>query len=108
MLQRCSSRGRASAGSTSARAAGLALRLARGGAAVVGVDIAEDGLEHARVAAREEGVSMTFRYGDAHELPFADGELDGVASAFSVIFAPDRERAASSSRGSAAPAASWD
>ena len=74
---------------------GLALRLAREGADVVGVDIAEDGLEHAHAAAREEGVSATFRHGDAQELRFADGELDGVASAFGVIFAPDRERAAS-------------
>ena len=73
---------------------GLALRLARGGAAVVGVDIAEDGLEHARAAATEAGVTATFRHGDAQELPFADGEFDGVASAFGVIFAPDRERAA--------------
>jgi SAM-dependent methyltransferase len=73
---------------------GLALRLARDGADVVGVDIAEDGLEHARAAARDEGVAATFRYGDARELPFADGQLDGVASAFGVIFAPDPERAA--------------
>jgi SAM-dependent methyltransferase len=73
---------------------GLALRLARNGAAVVGVDVAEDGLEHARGASSEAGVDATFQYGDAQALPFADGEFYGVASAFGVIFAPDRERAA--------------
>jgi ubiquinone/menaquinone biosynthesis C-methylase UbiE len=74
---------------------GLALRLARTGAQVVGVDVAEDGLEHARAAAADSGGDVTFRLGDAQELPFEDGEFDGVASAFGVIFAPDRERAAS-------------
>ena len=74
---------------------GLALRLAGTGARVVGVDIAEDGLEHARAAAANSGGDVTFRLGDAQELPFEDGEFDGVASTFGVIFAPDRERAAS-------------
>ena len=74
---------------------GLALRLARAGAQVVGVDIAEDGLEHARAAAADSGADVTFRFGDTQELPFDDGEFDGVASTFGVIFAPDRERAAS-------------
>ena len=74
---------------------GLALRLARSGAQVVGVDIAEDGLEHARAAAADSGADVTFRFGDAQELPFEDGEFAGVASAFGVIFAPDHERAAS-------------
>ena len=73
---------------------GLALRLARDGADVVGVDIAEDGLEHARSAAAEQRVRATFEYGDAQQLPFEDRSFDGVASAFAVIFALDRERAA--------------
>jgi SAM-dependent methyltransferase len=73
---------------------GLAVRLAREGADVVGVDIAEDGLEHARTAAAEQGISATFEPGDAQQLPFEDGSFDGVASAFAVIFALDRERAA--------------
>lgn len=73
---------------------GLAFRLARDGADVVGVDVADDGLEHARAAADEQGVSARFEHGDAEELPFEDGSFDGVASAFGVIFAPDRERAA--------------
>ena len=73
---------------------GLALELAAGGAEVVGVDIAEDGLVHARAAAADRGVEVDFRQADAQELPFEDGAFDGVASAFGVIFAPARERAA--------------
>jgi ubiquinone/menaquinone biosynthesis C-methylase UbiE len=72
---------------------GLAFQLARGGVRVVGVDIAEDGLEHARAAAGDRG-DVTFEYGDAQELPFEDAAFDGVASAFGVMFAPDRARVA--------------
>lgn len=75
-------------------AGGLAFALARRGAAVVGVDIAEDGLERARAEAGGAEVDAAFRYGDAHELPFEREEFDGVASAFGVIFAQDQERAA--------------
>jgi SAM-dependent methyltransferase len=74
---------------------GLALQLARSGASVVGVDVAEDGLEHARAAADEAGVDVELAFGDAQELPFEDAAFDGVASAFGVIFAADHERAAS-------------
>lgn len=75
-------------------AGGLAFALARRGAEVVGVDIAEEGLAHAREQAAAGGLAAEFRQGDAQELPFADAELDGVASAFGVIFAHDHERAA--------------
>lgn len=74
---------------------GLAFQLARGGADVVGVDIAEDGLEHARDAASDLGLDVAFEPADAQELPFADASFDGVASAFGVIFADDHRRAAS-------------
>jgi SAM-dependent methyltransferase len=73
---------------------GLAFALARSGADVVGVDVAEDGLEHAREAAAEQGLPVEFVLADAQALPFEDGSFDGVASAFGVMFAPDRERAA--------------
>jgi SAM-dependent methyltransferase len=73
---------------------GLAFELAAGGAVVVGGDIAEDGLVHARATAAERGLDVEFVRADAQALPFADGEFDGVASAFGVIFAPDHERAA--------------
>lgn len=73
---------------------GLALLLARAGAVVVAIDVAEDGLEHAREAARAEGLEVDFRLADAQELLFEDETFDGVASAFGVIFAPEHERAA--------------
>jgi SAM-dependent methyltransferase len=73
---------------------GLALELASAGADVVGVDVAEDGLVHARAAAAERGVAVEFLQADAQALPFGDGAFDGVASTFGVIFVPDRERAA--------------
>jgi SAM-dependent methyltransferase len=73
---------------------GLAFELAAAGADVVGVDIDEDGLAHARAAAAERGLGVEFVQGDAQTLAFGDGSFDGVASAFGVIFARDRERAA--------------
>jgi SAM-dependent methyltransferase len=73
---------------------GLALQLARAGTAVVGVDIADDGLQHARTLAGSEGLSAEFVLASAEELPFDSGSFDGVASAFGVIFAQAPERAA--------------
>jgi ubiquinone/menaquinone biosynthesis C-methylase UbiE len=74
---------------------GLAFALAQRGAEVVGVDVAEDGVEHAREEAAARSLPVDFAVADAQSLPFDDGEFDGVASAFGVIFADDRERAAS-------------
>ena len=73
---------------------GLAFELAARGADVVGVDIAEDGLAHARATAAERELAVEFVTADARELPFADEQFDGVASAFGVIFAPDHRQAA--------------
>lgn len=73
---------------------GLAFALARRGADIVGVDVSEEGLEHARRQAAEHGLAVDFRPADAQELPFGDGAFDGIASSFGVIFAPDQERAA--------------
>lgn len=73
---------------------GLALELARSGARVTGVDVAADGLEHARTAAAGQGLDVELVLGDARSLPFESAAFEGVASAFGVIFAPDRERAA--------------
>jgi SAM-dependent methyltransferase len=73
---------------------GVALRAARAGADVVGMDISADQLAKARRAAEEEGLAIRFDEGDCQELPYADAEFDAVASAFGAIFAPDHERAA--------------
>lgn len=74
---------------------GLALELARRGAAVLGVDVAPDGIAHARAAAAEAGVDAAFELADAAALPYADATFDGVASSFGVIFTAEPERAAS-------------
>ena len=73
---------------------GVALRAARAGAAVVGIDVAADQLEKARLAAEAEGLEIRFDEGDCQELPYGDGEFDAVPSAFGAIFAHDHERAA--------------
>jgi ubiquinone/menaquinone biosynthesis C-methylase UbiE len=73
---------------------GVALRAARTGAEVVGIDISADQLEKARRAAAADGVAVRFDEGDCQELPYEDAEFDAVASAFGAIFAADHERTA--------------
>ena len=73
---------------------GVALRAARAGADVTGIDIAGDQLAKARHAAVEEGLTIRFDEGDCQELPYGDGEFDAVPTAFGAIFAPDHERTA--------------
>ena len=73
---------------------GVALRAARAGADVVGIDISVDQLAKARRSAEEEGLAIRFDEGDCQELPYGDAEFDGVASAFGAIFAPDHVRTA--------------
>jgi SAM-dependent methyltransferase len=73
---------------------GVALRAARAGADVVGIDISADQLAKARRAAEQGRVAIRFDEGDCEELPYADAEFDAVASAFGAIFAPDHRRAA--------------
>jgi len=70
----------------------IALRAARRGADVTGIDIAPALLDLAR--AKPDADKVHFEVADAQALPFADGSFDAVASNFGVIFAPDREAAA--------------
>jgi ubiquinone/menaquinone biosynthesis C-methylase UbiE len=72
----------------------VALRAARAGADVVGIDISADQLAKARGAAAVEGLEIRFDEGDCQELPYGDAEFDAVASAFGAIFAADHERTA--------------
>ena len=67
---------------------------ARTGAAVTGIDIAEDGVERARARAKDEGLDIRFDVGDAQSLPYADAAFDVVLSTFGVIFATDQRQAA--------------
>jgi ubiquinone/menaquinone biosynthesis C-methylase UbiE len=73
---------------------GVALRAARAGADVVGIDISADQLWKARHAAEEEGLAIRFDEGDCQELPYYDAQFDAVASAFGAIFADDQQRTA--------------
>lgn len=65
---------------------GVALRAARRGADVVGVDISPEAIEQARSAASAERLGARFEVGDAAALPFPDHSFDVVASAFGVMF----------------------
>lgn len=68
--------------------------VARRGARVVGVDIADDLLEAARAQAYDEDLPITYELGDAEELPFDAGAFDAVISTFGVMFATRPEAAA--------------
>jgi SAM-dependent methyltransferase len=73
---------------------GVALRAARAGADVVGIDLSADQLAKARQAADVEGLEVRFEEGDCQALPYADAAFDAVVSVFGAIFAPDHERTA--------------
>jgi ubiquinone/menaquinone biosynthesis C-methylase UbiE len=73
---------------------GVALRAARAGADVVGIDLSADQLAKARRAADSEGLEIRFDEGDCQQLPYAEAEFAAVASVFGAIFAPDHERTA--------------
>jgi SAM-dependent methyltransferase len=73
----------------------LALRAARRGATVTGIDIAEPMLVKARELAGRAGVDVTFDLGDVEYLPYEDACFDVVVSSFGLIFAPDHANVAS-------------
>ena len=73
----------------------VALRAARAGGIVTGIDVAEPMLAKARERAVEEGIEITFDLGDVEYLPYEDGCFDVVASNFGVVFAPDHANVAS-------------
>lgn len=66
----------------------LALIAAKGGAQVVGCDIATNWLEKGRARAAAEGLEITFEEGDAESLPYADAQFDAVISLIGAMFAP--------------------
>lgn len=68
--------------------------LASRGVDVIGVDIADDLLAAARGLADRDRYSIRYQVGDAEQLPFADGQFDGVVSTFGVMFASRPEVAA--------------
>jgi SAM-dependent methyltransferase len=68
----------------------VAVRAARAGADVTGLDIAPRLLEQAR----SKSADIHWVEGDAQALPFPDGAFDVVSSSFGLIFAPDQETVA--------------
>jgi ubiquinone/menaquinone biosynthesis C-methylase UbiE len=73
----------------------LALIAARSGATASGCDIAPNWIERARARAAEEGLEVSFRVGDAEELPYTDAQFDVVTSLVGAMFAPRPELVAS-------------
>ena len=72
----------------------VALRAARAGAEVTGLDLAPSLIETARRRAAEEGLDVRFDAGDAESLPYEEASFDVVSSSMGVIFAPDHAAAA--------------
>jgi SAM-dependent methyltransferase len=68
--------------------------VARRGALVTGVDIAQELLEAARADTKAAGLPIAYQLGDAENLPFKDGEFDAVISTFGVMFATRPDAAA--------------
>lgn len=73
----------------------VALRAARAGGIVTGIDSTEPMLAKARDRAAEEGLDVTFDLGDVEYLPYEDGCFDVLVSNFGVVFAPDHANVAS-------------
>jgi SAM-dependent methyltransferase len=73
----------------------VAIRAAKRGARVTGVDISGLMLLKARERAEEEGVAISFAEGDAEYLSQDDASFDVVSSNFGLIFAPDHANVAS-------------
>ena len=67
----------------------VALRAARAGAEVTGLDLAPRLIETASRLAAAQGLSIRFEAGDAEELPYDAASFDIVSSAMGIIFAPD-------------------
>ena len=64
-------------------------------AAVTGLDLTPELLVIAQKRAAEEGYGdITWKVGDAEDLPFPDGTFDVVVSSCGLMFAPDQEKVA--------------
>jgi SAM-dependent methyltransferase len=68
----------------------VAVRAARAGAEVTGIDLAPAMIEQAR----SHPEPVRWEVGDVQELPYDDGSFDVVSSNFGAVFAPDAERTA--------------
>jgi len=75
-------------------AGAVAMRAARAGADVTGVDLSDVMVETARRRASEEGLEISYDVGDAEQLPYADRSFDAVSSPVGVFIAPDHQAVA--------------
>jgi ubiquinone/menaquinone biosynthesis C-methylase UbiE len=73
----------------------VAERAARGGADVVGIDLAPALIAAARERAERQGLAIDYRVGDCERLDsVADASFDVVSSTCGIMFAPDHEAVA--------------
>ena len=72
----------------------VAMRAARLGADVTGLDFSEVMIETARKRAAEEGLTISYDVGDVEHLPYPDASFDVVSSSVGVFLAPDHEAVA--------------
>jgi SAM-dependent methyltransferase len=72
----------------------VALRAARTGAEVTGVDLAPALIEIARKNAAAQGLDVRFETGDAEALRYEEASFDLVSSAIGTQFAPDHRAVA--------------
>jgi SAM-dependent methyltransferase len=77
---------------------GLAIRLARAGHRVAGVDVSDVALDIAREAARSAGVTIEWRRAFAERLPFPDQSFDYVVSAHTIEHVRDLPQVAAEFR----------
>lgn len=71
-----------------------ARNLARSGAEVTAIDVAEEMIAGAMALSTHVYPPIAFRIGDAEDMPFADGQFDAVASTFGVMHTPDHRQVA--------------
>jgi SAM-dependent methyltransferase len=64
------------------------------GVKLLGADIADQMLEHARKAADAQQLDIDYQHADAERLPFEGGAFDAVVSTFGVMFVSKPEAAA--------------
>jgi len=73
----------------------LAIRLAREGFTVTGLDVSEEALRHAAERSAQEGVSIDWRQGFAEKLPFPDNAFDYITCCHTLEHVKDLTQAAS-------------
>jgi SAM-dependent methyltransferase len=72
----------------------VAMRAARAGAEVTGVDLAPVLIDTAKRLAEEQGLEIGYEVGDCEQLRFADAAFDVVSSTCGIMFAPDHRATA--------------